>query len=215
MLILGLAPTRHGLYYEHAHKGSAMRITAAEKAATRQRILSAAKALFRSKGFDVATTRDIAKEVGIATGTMFNYFRTKEAIVVELAAQALEKADKESKNGSSNGSLQELLFGSIAAQLRCLRPLRTYLRPFLETALSPLPPNDEPAASLRLGLHQHFTELLEQNDVADPTPLQMSILWSLYVGVLGFWSNDKSPKQEDTLALLDQSVRMYVDWLAH
>ena len=73
----------------------------------------------------------------------------------------------------------------------------------------------KPEASLRLGLHQHFTELLKQHGVEDPTHVQLNILWSLYVGVLGFWSTDKSPKQEDTLALLDQSVRMYVDWLSH
>ena len=61
-----------------------MRITAEEKAATRKRILDAGKSLFRSKGFDQATTRDIAREVGVATGTMFNYFASKEAIVVEV-----------------------------------------------------------------------------------------------------------------------------------
>ena len=32
-------------------------------------------------------------------------------------------------------------------------------------------------------------------------------------GVLAFWSKDASPKQEDTLALLDQSLAMFVGWL--
>jgi hypothetical protein len=31
--------------------------------------------------------------------------------------------------------------------------------------------------------------------------------------VLVFWSNDKSPKQEDSLALIDDSLTMYVAWL--
>jgi hypothetical protein len=35
----------------------------------------------------------------------------------------------------------------------------------------------------------------------------------LYTGVLAFWAGDKSPKQEDTLALLDQSLTMFVGWL--
>jgi hypothetical protein len=35
----------------------------------------------------------------------------------------------------------------------------------------------------------------------------------LYIGVLAFWAADKSPKQEDTLALLDQSLAMFVAWL--
>jgi hypothetical protein len=31
--------------------------------------------------------------------------------------------------------------------------------------------------------------------------------------VLVFWANDKSPKQEDTLALIDDSLSMFVGWL--
>ena len=52
-----------------------MRITAEEKDATRRRILDAAVQLFRTRGFEATTTRDIADAAGIATGTLFNYFR--------------------------------------------------------------------------------------------------------------------------------------------
>jgi hypothetical protein len=41
----------------------------------------------------------------------------------------------------------------------------------------------------------------------------MQMYWTLYLGVLSFWIHDKSPKQEDTLALLDQSTAMFVGWL--
>jgi hypothetical protein len=41
----------------------------------------------------------------------------------------------------------------------------------------------------------------------------VQLYWTLYVGVLSFWSADKSPKQEDSLALLDQSLDMFVGWL--
>ena len=37
--------------------------------------------------------------------------------------------------------------------------------------------------------------------------------WLLYTGVLAFWTKDASVKQEDTLALLDQSMKMFVAWL--
>jgi hypothetical protein len=39
------------------------------------------------------------------------------------------------------------------------------------------------------------------------------LYWTLYTGVLAFWSKDASPRQEDTLALLDQSLAMFVGWL--
>ncbi len=191
-----------------------MRISAEDKAETRKRILSAARGLFRTRGFDNATTRDIAKEVGIAAGTMFNYFPTKEAIVVELAAQAFEKAEADFAGSRRAGApLEEALFASVAAQLRSLRPLRRYIRPLLDTALSQAAPMGDAEASLRTGLNEHFIVILREHGVSDPSPLQLNLFWSLYIGVLSSWGRDKSPKQEDTLALLDQSIRMYVDWL--
>ena len=36
---------------------------------------------------------------------------------------------------------------------------------------------------------------------------------TLYTGVLVFWAHDKSSRQEDTLALLDESLAMFVGWL--
>ena len=66
-----------------------MRITAAEKNATRKRILEAATKLFRTRGFEATTTRDVAVAAEIATGTLFNYFATKEAIVATLAEESL------------------------------------------------------------------------------------------------------------------------------
>jgi AcrR family transcriptional regulator len=64
-----------------------MRVTAETKAATRRQILQVSRRLFAEKGFDSTTTRDIALAAGTATGTLFNYFPTKEAIVACLAAE--------------------------------------------------------------------------------------------------------------------------------
>jgi len=193
-----------------------MRITAEEKAATRKRIVDAAKSLFSSKGFDQATTRDIAREVGIATGTMFNYFDSKEAIVVELATRSLTRASEDfDANRRQDVALEEDLFGLIAGQLRFLRPMRKYIRPLLDTALTPVanPKANEATASLRSDLAERFVEVLTDHDVVEPPSVALNIFWALYVGVLTFWGSDKSTKQEDTRALLDQSLRMYVDWL--
>ncbi len=54
---------------------------------TRQRILKQAQALFASKGFDAATTKDIATAAKIAEGTLFRYFPNKKAILVEVVTE--------------------------------------------------------------------------------------------------------------------------------
>src|SRR4051812_30625332 len=116
-----------------------MRITNDAKQATRQRILEAARRLFARDGFDGAATRDLAREAGIAAGTLFNYFPTKEALVMTLAAEALAEArDGCDSKRRGEESLEEDLFAFIAAALRSLEAMRGYLRPVLEGALSPL-----------------------------------------------------------------------------
>jgi AcrR family transcriptional regulator len=187
-----------------------MRITAAEKEATRQRILDVAEDLFQRQGFDVTTTRDIAQAAGIATGTLFNYFENKEAIVASLAEAAFHKAHADRK--LERGELDEQLFALIAAELRRLRPLRKYLAPILDQAFNPLATRDR-GADVRASHLELFIDVARQQGFDDLSPVAMQLYWTLYTGVLQFWTADKSPKQEDTLALLDQSLTMFVAWL--
>ncbi|CBL44659.1 Transcriptional regulator [gamma proteobacterium HdN1] len=50
----------------------------------RGRILSAAAHLFREKGYERTTVRDLAQEVGIQSGSIFHHFRAKEDILREV-----------------------------------------------------------------------------------------------------------------------------------
>src|SRR5215471_15091032 len=116
-----------------------MRVNAETKAATRQRIVDASRNLFADRGFEASTTRDIADAAGIASGTLFNYFTTKEAILASLAAEAAAGAYAEFEDGGCDaGSFEEHLFALVAAGLRKLKPLRKHLPVLLETALHPL-----------------------------------------------------------------------------
>src|SRR4051812_5466896 len=105
-----------------------MRVTAQAKAATRQAILDTARRLFARGGYEATTTRDIALEAKIASGTVFNYFPTKEAIVACLVDEAAEEALAEAQEAAREaGTLDEALFALIAAGLRRLKPLRKQL----------------------------------------------------------------------------------------
>jgi AcrR family transcriptional regulator len=194
-----------------------MRITAEAKAATRGRILEVANRLFREKGFDEAKIRDIAEEVGMATGTLFNYFASKEEVAVALAAEAVGKAGREFlRKRRQGGSLREDLFLQTATQLRCLKPLRKFFQPVIEAALSS--PLDEGGSDARQRMRgeqlQAVAELLFEHGIdAQRWATAVPVYWALYVGVLTFWGRDKSPKQEETLAMLDQSINMLVTWL--
>jgi AcrR family transcriptional regulator len=55
------------------------------KAANRQAILDAARQVFGELGYETATVRDIIRRTGLAAGTFYNYYRSKEEVFAALA----------------------------------------------------------------------------------------------------------------------------------
>jgi len=41
----------------------------------------------------------------------------------------------------------------------------------------------------------------------------LQLYWTLYLGVFAYWATDESPQQEDSLAVLDQSLKLFVTLL--
>ena len=184
-----------------------MRITAEAKSATRERILDTASRLFRSNGWATTTTRDIAQSAGIATGTLFNYFETKEAIAATLISETLKSTHEVSD------SLEEELFSFIWGGLRSLRTMRDFLSAAAETVFSPLArkAGESPGDSIRVNHLEGTEKILASHGVTVPLPVvTVQLYWTLYLGVFSFWAADESPHQEDTLALLDQSLKLFV-----
>jgi len=107
----------------------------------RGRLLSAAAHLFRNNGFERTTVRDLARQVGIQSGSIFHHFKTKEEIlrcVMEEAilfntermrqglarsegprAKLLEliRCELQSINGETGEAMAVLVF-----EWRCLKP---------------------------------------------------------------------------------------------
>ena len=209
---------------ERAHKpfgaGLGMRVTAETKSATRRRILDAAQTLFAAQGFEAATTRDIAREAEIAVGTLFNYFPTKEAIALCLVSEAYNLAAERFAADAScepreTLTLEDDLFAHAAAVLRKLKPFRKYLNDVLDTALSPLTSDQADGEPPLRATHLEAVSriVLRHGQQRSLSSVALQLYWTLFNGVLAFWSKDASPRQEDTLALLDQSLAMFVGWL--
>ena len=59
---------------------------------TRDRIVDTALRLFRDKGFDETTMRDIAGAASVATGAAYYYFRSKEELVMAFYLRTAEVA---------------------------------------------------------------------------------------------------------------------------
>jgi AcrR family transcriptional regulator len=58
---------------------------------TRQLISDAATAMFATRGFDNVKVSEVADRVGVSEKTVYNYFPTKESLVLDTADEAVEQ----------------------------------------------------------------------------------------------------------------------------
>lgn len=63
------------------------------KRSKRHRMLTESLRLFREKGFEQTTVSEITQAAGVAKGTFFNYFPTKETVLLALGEQMLGKLE--------------------------------------------------------------------------------------------------------------------------
>ena len=195
---------------------------AQNKAAIRKRIVTAALSLFQTKGFDATTTRAIARKAGIAEGTVFNYFRTKEDIALHFFEQEVDQAIASVRDNPRlrKAPLEEKLFALVHSQLEFLAPYERFIGAAFIHALKPASPLgifSHRAQELRHRYVGFVQELMEeslprqkQNPLAFLAP---DVFWIYYLGALLYWLRDSSPGKQNTLAFLDRSLAIGVSVL--
>src|SRR5713226_4169543 len=103
-----------------AHKG------AGEK--TKTAILQTALELFRRRGFEVTTMRDIARAAKVATGATYYYFPSKEAIVSAYYDQVQRRhAELVREAWNEKSGLRERLGILLHSKLEILKDDRRFL----------------------------------------------------------------------------------------
>jgi AcrR family transcriptional regulator len=62
---------------------------AARASSTRDRVRAAATELFGEKGYDGASMSELAERVGLAKPSLYNYYRSKEELLLDLVEQGI------------------------------------------------------------------------------------------------------------------------------
>lgn len=190
-----------------------MRVNQATRQATEERLLDSGAKLFEELGFEAATTRELAARSGVAVGTLFNYFPTKEALAHALLARAAGEAAEEFEAArravKTAPSLEETLFGHVAAELRRFAPYRRWIGEALRASGGPLRRGGGEGSELCIAHLERVERWLSEAGDASERAITLHLYWSLYLGVLHFWSRDESEHQGATLALLDRSIRLF------
>jgi AcrR family transcriptional regulator len=89
----------------------------------RTQILEAATRVFADKGYHHATTKDIARQAGMAEGTIYLYFKTKAELLFALI-EHFDQATTQTEDLMANFdlSLRELLTGRLKTDMSALDP---------------------------------------------------------------------------------------------
>jgi AcrR family transcriptional regulator len=68
-----------------------------KREASRRKILRAAAVVFKRKGFDHARMEDIARRADVSPGTLYNYFPSKDGLLLALVSLYREAASEDCK----------------------------------------------------------------------------------------------------------------------
>lgn len=91
---------------------------------TKDQILSCAARLFRTQGYAAVTLREIAKSIGMTTGSLYYHFSSKEEIVREILDQGHKRVFTEVsqaiENLGENAPCSSILKTGILKHVECL-----------------------------------------------------------------------------------------------
>jgi len=183
---------------------------------TRRQILETALDLFRERGFEETTMRDIAARVGVSLGAAYYYFKSKDAIVgayydyvqqdhVARCRQAFERG----------GNLRDRLRAALHTKVDIMQGDRRLLRALFryggdpDHSLSWFGPATKEQRELSVAV---FGESIAGErlpaDVRDVAP---TLLWALHMGILLYFVHDGSPDQRRTRRLINAVVDFAID----
>lgn len=180
---------------------------------TRERILDSALHLFRERGFDETTMRDIAAEADVATGAAYYYFRSKEELVMAFYVRTAEEAREiVPKLLARSGDLRKRLRALIDLKLKQFADDRRLLLALCRIGIDPshpLSPFGKETEPMRRESIDSFREAVEGSNARISRDLQKDLpqlLWFYQMGVILFWIFDESPGQMRTEKLLDGTL---------
>jgi TetR/AcrR family transcriptional regulator, cholesterol catabolism regulator len=74
----------------------------------RRKLITGAARLFRRKGFDATSTRDIAAAAGMQSGSPFYHFKTKQALLFAVMEEGMRHAVERQQQAIAAGGMDKL-----------------------------------------------------------------------------------------------------------
>ena len=192
-------------------------VATAKAEETRERILDAALKLFRERGFDETTMRDIATAAGVATGAAYYYFRSKEELVMAFYVRTAEEArDIIPAEVARSRDLRRRIHSIIDLKLRQFEDHRRLMVALVRIGIDPkhpLSPFGEETHTMREESIEFFRLAIADAKPSVPKDLAADLprlLWLYLMGMILYWIFDESRGQRKTRLLLDGTLDLVV-----
>lgn len=148
----------------------------------RLRIIAVALAEFAEKGYAKASVNTIVKEVGIAKGSLYQYFESKETLFFYLFDEftvLVKRAVKEAAQTGGEGFFEQVRAVFLAG-VRFIRQHPAYYRLYLHVLFEQeLPGREKLIAKVRLFSAEYFGPLCDQckaaGDIRTEVPTDLAI----------------------------------------
>lgn len=188
---------------------------------TRERILQAALELFREQGYEAATMRTIAQAAGVSVGNTYYYFASKDHLVQAFYDRMhSERVDACRDALAVERNLLERLRLVMRARLDVVRPYHAVAGPLFRTAAdprSPLNPFSEASRPTRTASIAFLRDVVRGSDRRLPRDVAATLphlLWLYELGLVLFWVHDRSPGQQRSYELVEDSTEAIVRLLS-
>jgi AcrR family transcriptional regulator len=184
---------------------------------TKRAILRAALELFAEKGFYNTTTKAISRKAGIAEGTLFNYFETKEDLALYFFEDELDGVIEwyDRNTRLQRAAVSEQLFAIIQQFLDHLAPYEEFIGAVYLRALAPaskLSPWSLQSQERQLRYLQFIRRVLAQAESSGDIPrvgdFGAYAFGLFHLAIVTHWLRDRSRGKEQTLALLDRCLKL-------
>jgi AcrR family transcriptional regulator len=189
---------------------------------TRALILETAVQMFMERGYEETTMRAIAERAGVALGSAYYYFRSKEQLIQGFYARTHQEHLAEVEDVlRSQRTLRDRLHGVMAAKLRTAEPYHRFSGVLFRTAAdpeSPLNPFSDESGPARQEAIELFAEVVRgAEDRKIPRDLEKELpelLWMYHMGIILFWIHDRSPGRVRTWRLMQRTVDLVARLIA-
>lgn len=168
---------------------------------TKDKILKSALKLFAKQGIDKTSTNQITKKVGIASGTLFVHFPTKQDLIDTLYLQI-----KKNAFSKLNNSFDPTLQAEKNVKLVSKTLIEHFLKNYNEFIFMGLVENDPQVSKKAIeagrkeyeALSQVFVLWKKQNVLKKiPLPLIQDVLWNILLTIIQYCKKNKIKKITD------------------